>query len=197
MMKYMLDLFSGLGGTSEAFLIDQKWEVTRIDNNPLLEDVENIEIVDVMSDNFDIKRPNWDYIHASPPCLEFSNAFNAPKSKAGREGIPYTPDTSLVKRAVEIIQWHKPKFWTIENVVGSIPDLEPILGAPRFIVGPFVFWGNIPYPIIPANFKHASKMNISNKNDPLRATKRAYIPLEISTALLSAISDQTYLEDWL
>jgi hypothetical protein len=88
MMKYMLDLFSGLGGTSEAFLIDQKWEVTRIDNNPLLEDVENIEIVDVMSDNFDIKRPNWDY-------------------------------------------------------------------------------------------------------------KRAYIPLEISTALLSAISDQTYLEDWL
>jgi hypothetical protein len=191
-MKYMLDLCAGLGGASEAFHLDPNWDVTRIDNNPLLEDVDNMEIRDILDDNFDINRNSWDYIHASPPCLEFSNGYNAPKSKAKRAGESYTPDRSLTKRCVEIIQWHRPKFWSIENVVGSIPDLQPILGPPRFIVGPFVFWGNLPYLSIPANFKHASKMNISGSKDPLRANKRAKIPLEISTA-----SEQTFLEDWI
>lgn len=197
-MKYMLDLCAGFGGTSEAFMKDPGWQVTRVDNNPLLHEVENMEITDILEDSFDIGREgSWDYIHASPPCVDFSMGYNAPKMKAKRANNPYNPDLGLIKRCVEIIQWHKPKWWSIENVVGSIPDLKPVLGDPRFIAGPFVFWGNLPYPIFPANFKHHSKQNISGSKDPLRATKRAKIPLEISSALLSAISDQTFLEDWI
>ena len=197
-MKHMLDLCAGLGGASEAFHLDPNWNVTRIDNNPLLEDVDNMEITDIFEDNFDIGRQgSWDYIHASPPCREFSNAFHAPKSKAQRTGEEYKADTDLVKRCREIIRWHRPKFWSIENVLGSIPDLKPILGDPRFIVGPFVFWGNLPYPIIPAQFKHSKLDGDKHSSDPLRANHRALIPLEISRALLSSISDQTFLEDWI
>jgi site-specific DNA-cytosine methylase len=39
----MLDLFSGLGGASEAF-VRAGWEVMRIENNPLLSEVPNTEI---------------------------------------------------------------------------------------------------------------------------------------------------------
>lgn len=196
-MKYMLDLCAGLGGASEAFHLDMNWDVVRIDNNELLQDVEHMSITDIFEDNFDCHGLKWNYIHASPPCLDFSLAYRAPKSKAQRAGDEYSPDLSLVKRCREIIQYHKPKFWSIENVVGSINDLTPLLGTPQFIIGPFVFWGNLPYPIIPAGFKHLKSEHDTWSTDPLRANHRAQIPLEISTALLSSISDQTFLEDWI
>ena len=41
-MLKMLDLFSGLGGASEAMVNDPKWEVLRIENNPLLSGVQNM-----------------------------------------------------------------------------------------------------------------------------------------------------------
>lgn len=197
-MKYMLDLCAGLGGASEAFHLDPNWEVTRVDNKKELEDVDNMELIDVFEDNFDINRPKWDYIHASPPCTEFSLAYAAPKGVASRAGEDFQPDLGLVKRCVEIIQWHKPKFWSIENVVGSISDLAPILGPPRFIVGPFVFWGNLPYLSIPPNFNHRKQdVYDPGHKHPLRANYRAVIPLEISTAILVAISEQTFLSDWI
>lgn len=48
MNKHFLDLFSGLGGASEAFLKDaSNWNVLRIDNNPLLSEVPNTVIMDL------------------------------------------------------------------------------------------------------------------------------------------------------
>ena len=196
-MKYMLDLCTGLGGASEAFHLDPNWDVIRINNNPLLEDVDNMIIDDIFETNVGVPGCRFTYIHASPPCLDFSTAYEAPKSKAQRAGDEYSPDLSLVKRCREIIQYHKPKFWSIENVVGSINDLTPLLGTPQFLVGPFVFWGNLPYPIIPAGFKHLKSEHDTWSTDPLRANKKALIPLEISRALLSSIVDQTFLEDWI
>ena len=43
----MLDLFSGLGGASEAFL-QNGWEIKRIENNMLLKGVPNTTIMDVV-----------------------------------------------------------------------------------------------------------------------------------------------------
>lgn len=196
-MKYMLDLCAGLGGASEAFHLDPNWEVIRIDNNPLLEDVDNMIIDDIFETNVDVPHCKFDYIHASPPCLEFSTAYSAPKSAAARSKKQFSPDLSIVKRCVQIIEWHKPKHWSIENVLGSIPDLKPVLGNPAFTIGPFVYWGTIPYPHVGPNFKHCKLDGDSWSTDPLRANKRAIIPLEISTAILTAISDQTFLEDWI
>ena len=38
-MKTMVDMFSGLGGASEAFFQSKNWVVWRYDNNPLLSHV--------------------------------------------------------------------------------------------------------------------------------------------------------------
>ena len=90
----MLDLYSGLGGASQAFA-DRGWEVVRVDNNPLLADVPHTEINDIMSllrpYHFDLP---FDFIWASPPCVEFSTAYSAPGQIAKRENRDFKPDMS-------------------------------------------------------------------------------------------------------
>jgi len=84
MRKHFLDLFSGLGGASEAFVQDlDHWTVLRIDNNPLLGGVPFTIIDDIRN-----IKPNYgvyldakiECIWASPPCREFSNGYSSPKS---------------------------------------------------------------------------------------------------------------------
>ena len=89
----MLDLFSGLGGASEAML-NHGWEVKRIEKNPELVLVPNTEIMDVydLGQLLDINIADGHYpdqptlIWASPPCTDFSNGFSSPKSIAIRAG---------------------------------------------------------------------------------------------------------------
>ena len=146
MRKHFLDLFSGFGGASEAFAQDlDNWTVLRIDNNPLLGGVPFTVIDDI--DNLNLKpfprlpagRNQIDVIWASPPCREFSNAYSSPKSIWGREyGLDsYEPDMSLLESAMTIINIIKPKYWIVENVVGSIRYFEEYLGEPRQIIGPY------------------------------------------------------------
>ena len=118
----MLDLYSGLGGASQPFL-DHDWNVIRIDNNPLLSEVPNTTMKDILKIDLSHIVNDEDpitLIWASPPCLEFSQGFSSPKSKARREGIPFEADMSLMLKAKEIIDFAKPKYWVIENVVGAI-----------------------------------------------------------------------------
>jgi len=44
--RSMVDLYAGLGGASEA-MIRTGWDVLRIDNNPLLVDVENMVLMNL------------------------------------------------------------------------------------------------------------------------------------------------------
>ena len=89
----VLDLFSGLGGFSEAFLRSGD-EVVRVENNPLLSEVPNTSIEDVraMRDRLlEFKQSGQpirsiDLVVASPPCLEFSMAYSSPRSVANRSG---------------------------------------------------------------------------------------------------------------
>jgi site-specific DNA-cytosine methylase len=192
-----LDLFSGLGGASEAFIDDPNCIVVRIENNPLLSDVPRTNLIDI--------RSRWveDYVHyekpeiiwASPPCLEFSQAFNAPKLAAARAGRPFNPDMGLVTRAKHLIDINEGCIWVIENVVGTIEAFRPLLGEPRQIIGPFVLWGNFPLLHIARDFKH-SKYDNGARHDPLRSNIRAKIPLEISEAFRSAIIHQTRIDSW-
>ena len=74
----VLDLFSGLGGFSEAFLRAGD-EVARVENNPLLSEVPNtsIECVRQVRDRLvEYKQKGLpirdiDVVLASPPCYEF------------------------------------------------------------------------------------------------------------------------------
>jgi len=199
-LNLMIDLFSGLGGASEAFFQDSRWDVMRVDNNHLLEYVPNTMIAPVEEVKIDLaeisnspRSKQVDFLWASPPCVEFSRAYGAPGPSAQRRGDDFVPSLKNILDTIEIIESIKPRFWCIENVRGAIPHLKDILGEPRQIIGPYVFWGN--YPLI--NTKLGDLPTKASKNhganDPLRANKMAKIPFEISAAFLDAISSQKTL----
>ncbi len=200
----VLDLFSGLGGWSEAF-VQRGYEVIRIENNPLLENVPNtqlkcvLELRDYLLEckkrGYDMECP--DIIMASPPCYEFSNAFSAPKSIHVRDHgtlEEYTPNMELLIATLDIIQIVKPKYWIIENVVGSIRYFEKYLGRPRQIIGAYVLWGNYPEIILQGDLP--TKSSKDKRHSPLRSNYRAEIPLQLSMALLTAILEQKTLFDY-
>ena len=198
-MPIMWDLCSGLGGASEAFLANG-WEVIRIENNNELGHVPNTIICSVEEFYesletvcFEMEKP--DLIWASPPCLEFSNAYNAPKSVAKRENVDFEPDMKLFHLCEKIIHQVNPEYWVIENVMGAQEYFNGILGEPTQIIESFCLWGEFPRIAMPVNYKHL-KPDLGSKN-PLRSNYRAKIPYEVSLQLLRAITEQTKLEDWL
>lgn len=204
MKKHFLDLFSGLGGASQAFVDDfDNWAVLRIDNNPLLGGVPFTVIDDVenIADNIfgpqNIKK-KIDVIWASPPCRDFSNGYASPKSKHIRDhGIDsYKPDMSLLTAALRIIEIVKPKYWVIENVVGSIRYFREFLGEPRQIIGPYVLWGNFPFLEVDDSALVPKKKKDVHSSNPLRANYKAKVDYAISKSLKDAIEQQSSILDY-
>ena len=192
-MPVVWDLCSGLGGWSEAF-VQAGWDVVRIENNPDLQHIPHTYELDILNywdwiDGF----PKPDMILASPPCLEFSLAYNAPRAIALREGEEYNPDMSLLHACREIIEAMSPKWWVIENVAGASRYFTEIMGPPRQIIGPFFLWGTIPF--LPELQTPKKKGNVSGTH-PMAANLRALIPFEMSFNLLQAWKQQRTLEDF-
>lgn len=196
-MGVIWDLCSGLGGWSEAFA-QAGWLVIRIETSEDLQYVPHTYQLDVREwHDWADGLPRPDVILASPPCLEFSTAFNAPKPMAAREGREFNPDLSIMKACKDIIDTYKPKWYCIENVNGAISTFDPILGRFKQRVGPFYLWGNFPHLLLPVDFHHRKGDHDSWSTDPLRANKRALIPFEVSFAMLNAVNSQSKLEDWI
>lgn len=200
-MRHMVDLCAGLGGASEAMIQDPNWNVLRIDNNPLLIDVPGMVLMDVKTVRGRV-RQYWDtsidLIWCSPPCTEFSGGFNSPKSKAARspEGLDsYEPNLDILMDCLEIIKIVQPKYWVIENVVGSIRYFAEILGEPRQIIGPYVLWGNFPYLDVDLS-KITKKTEKSSSPHPLRSNRRALVCYEVSYALKKSIEFQHSIFDY-
>jgi len=199
----MLDLFSGLGGASEAFL-SNGWDVKRIENNPELMLVPNTEMMCVYDFGKwvdDRIAEGWTFsdltlVWASPPCTDFSDGYAAPKSVAKRNGENYVPGEAIdmVKEAKRIIDCLNPKYYIIENVRGSIEYLTPILGEPVMIIDSIVLWGRFPKWAMPPGYKH--KKDDAWSTVPLRANIRAKIPYEISDACREAIENTKTLDYW-
>ena len=204
-MKWVLDLCSGLGGASEAFCHSPLWRVIRIENNEKLAHVPHTRILDVMRWNEWLPGVIDEYgpphlIIAAPPCLELSTAFAAPRSIAQREGWDYYPDMSIFNACMDIIE-HCNKlgthWWILENVLGACTYFNPIIGDPRQIIGPFIFWGVFPHlPLNSAEFRGHKSKDDSWSDDPLRPNKRARWPIEISQELLDAVNYQQTLSYW-
>ena len=194
MTMKMVDLCSGLGGASQP-MIDNDWEVVRFDNNPLLKDVPFTRSVDIMTMP-KFESDHIDLVWASPPCVDFSLAYAAPKSKARRAGIPYEPNLDLMLKCKEIIEQTNPRYWVIENVVGAIKDFLPHLGSPRQIIGPFVLWGNFPYIHLPPGFEHSKALNDKTSTHPLRSNWKALVPYPLADGLRIAIQEQHSILEW-
>ena len=209
----MLDLFSGLGGASEAFL-SSGHDVLRIENNPLLEEVPNTRLMCIfefrdwikehyancrsMGDMLMAGRFNKiDLIWASPPCSDFSLAYSAPHAIHIREhpNEPYEPNMDYLEATLDIIKMLKPRYYVIENVRGASKFFTEMIGTkPRQILGNAQFlWGNFPL-IDPPRYQ--SKAEVDKRHSPLRANIRAKIPIEISQALLDAIENQKCILDY-
>mgnify|MGYP003133466538 CR=1 FL=1 len=197
----VLDLFSGFGGWSQAF-VTAGHEVMRIENNPLLKDVPHTHlmcvkefrdwIIEQQERGYALVRP--DLILASPPCLEFSNAYNAPRAEALRSGIEFKPDMELVEVTLEIIQLLCPKYFIVENVNGSQKFFEAYFGKPKQKIGAYVLYGNFPEIIISGQLP--TKESKDKRHSPLRSNYRAEIPLPLSMGALTAILEQTYITDY-
>lgn len=69
----VLDLFSGTGGWSQAFL-DRGHQVVRIDNDEQFENVPDTHIADVLDSGIQFVKDGFDVVLASPPCQAFSLA---------------------------------------------------------------------------------------------------------------------------
>ena len=203
----VLDLFSGLGGFSEAF-VNHGCDVIRIENNPLLSNVAHtqlkcvIEVRDYLQDCHDrglqIQQP--DVILASPPCLMFSNAFSAPKAMYLRKFGTldgYEPPMTLLEATLDIIKLVKPRYWVIENVVGSIRYFEKYLGKPRQIIGAYVLWGNFPLITNVDDKSLPSKSEKDKRHSEIRSNHKAYIPIQVSHGLLMAMLEQQSIFDYL
>lgn len=196
----VLDLFSGLGGASEAF-VKAGDEVLRIENNVLLKDVPHTHLMDVVDlhaflAEYHVARRRYDLVWASPPCYEFSNAYGGPKARAYRAGEEHNPSTALIEAAKDIIDLLEPRWWVIENVRGACPWINPILGEPTQVLGSFVMWGHFPHLIMPEGWVHRKGDEPpGSRHSPIRSNIRAKVPLEVSEALRSGIRGQRKITD--
>lgn len=197
----VLDLFSGLGGFSEAFVRGGD-EVLRVENNPLLSEVPNttmqnvIEVRDRLIQFQEEGQPirEYDVLLAGPPCREFSLAYSSPRSIAHRNGEEFEPSMELLEATLDIIRITKPRYWVIENVVGSIKFFQDFGLEVNQIHGPHVLYGRFPkFQPGPLPTK-ASKDKTSTH--PLRANHKALIPFALSSALRQSIIEQTTLFDF-
>ena len=190
----VLDLFSGLGGFSEAFL-RAGHDVVRLDNNSMMIDIEGTQIYDVtkvlQDDSHAQMWGSFDVILASPPCLDFSLAYSAPRPRAEREGRTYFPDLTCLESAIRFDEILKPTYFIVENVAGSIKYFRPYLGDFRQKIGPFVLYGRCPQIVMPYDWHHSKYDGDLPHGHPLRANHRGKIPLEVSKAVLDAVSSPT------
>lgn len=120
----VLDLFSGLGGFSQAFK-DRGHKVTTLDNNPkfnptLCMDIRNLTPYD-----------RTDVILASPPCNCFSVAAIGRYWPDGKPSDKAKEALEIVKYTLNFIYDTRPKFWFLENPMGM---LRTIIGNPPVTV---------------------------------------------------------------
>lgn len=197
----VIDMFSGLGGWSQAFL-DRGHKVLRIDNDSkfdpdMVADIMAISPGDLPRDFLDP-----DVILASPPCNCFSvmtisrywDENGRPKNDRCRSSI------SLVGHTVKLILQLAPRYWIIENPRGM---MRRVLGAPavttyfaswgEFVLKPTDLWGVLPDVKFenPLKWQRASRSEKKGIQAMASPELRAKIPYALSEAVCLACEKET------
>ena len=116
-------------------------------------------------------RGHFDFIWASPPCIEYSRE-DQPWCRTGRE-----PDHTIYQAVRAIIDQLVPTYWVIENVRGAIK----YWGKWDYHFGPVYLWTNIP--ILSPVEVEPWKSRLSSK----QRAERARIPYSISLTVAEAV----------
>lgn len=200
MRKYIiLDLCSGLGGFSEGAR-RRGWKVYRFDNNREFASIPDTYIENILDlDPRDLPfKP--DLLVISPPCTKYS-ALSCWKWWPNNEPSPAIyQETTLVKKALEIKNEIKPKYWVLENPVGKMKE---ILGPADILtwwaawghtyLKPTNLWGVFPpldwpprpflgtYEPVP----RGSKRGVTS--DTLTPAQRSLVPFKFSDTLAQAV----------
>lgn len=173
-----VDLFAGTGNATSAFRT-HGWQVIALD---LLRP--GCGKIDVCADvrrlplrlGPDVGRP-VDFLWASPPCTEFSEAH--PR----RRQLSWRPSLDLIVAALEAVRQLRPRFWILENVRGAIP----FLGTPAQKIGPWCLWGY--FPLIEVSLS----MHDHRKGDHHSAQTRAAVPPAMAEAVYQAVTRAAHL----
>lgn len=180
----LLDIFCGLGGTSDGFALEG-FDVLGID-------VENMpakgykhkflraDIRDLKGEDF----RGYDVIWGSPPCRHFTilNDARWKEKKNPLKGL------ELINVFFGFINKASPRFWIMENVFGLekyLPNAR--ISKARLGFKKHVFYGNFPNFLLPETTKF--KVRESCGWDKLAHWKRSKIPLACSRAFARACAE--------
>lgn len=200
-MKLFIDLFSGLGGSYQAFI--ETHQIIALDNNPLLLEHNDFMILcniahttattDLIFDNINKYAPLLTEVilWASPPCVQYSTA------NIHRD--PNNFDNTLLEATIEIKNSIQKAldptikfYWVIENVKGAYQEFTRIIGhEPLSIGNKFFLWGKFPKFNVKLRLGHTKIDPIGSR--ALRPNLRAVIPYEISLGLRNSIRTQKTL----
>jgi len=189
----VVDLFSGLGGFSQAF-VDRGHDVVRIEYDEKFKEVPHTMLYDIMDlDGFDSFVP--EIILAGPPCTHFSIAAVSHHWKNGEPTEATLQQIELVKHTIKIIKEANSKYWILENprgmlrnVIGKPAKTIPMCAYGKEAYKPTDLWGVFP-PIdwlMPMKWEKAprgSSLGVQGYNDPAKA---ALIPYDFSLAVCLA-----------
>ena len=194
----VVDLFSGLGGFSQAF-VDRGHEVERYDFNEDFKDVPHTTIKDVF-DMTPVDLEHADIVLASIDCTHFTHANHNPD----KDGLQLAKE--LTKHTLNIIHEANPRFWIIENPPGRI---KKVLGPPVYktawgywgtpYLKPTWLWGNLPFIDWPTQYTEPQPKDTWNLETfkthkfaylcERDSAKRSLVPYAFSEALCKAIEE--------
>jgi len=213
-LRTCLDLFSGLGGFSQAFEDADGWEVVTVDVEPDFDPDICTDIMELAAEDL----PDTDLVLASPPCERFSIACTDSIWDHSLERQPnHLPEKAdvadhigYVFRAMWLIQELQPNYWYMENPQGMLRTWigEPVAQVHYCQYGsdfnkPTDLWGHHP----PMEYRHCPGNpacgHVSNPRevntfrdksrtravDPSNSPERAKVPYELSDAIRIAVEE--------
>lgn len=202
-MKLFIDLFSGLGGSYQAFI--ETHEILAFDNNPILLEHNEFMILSDIATPSSILEHIFSFIvknggsidevilWASPPCVQYSTAN--PQRDSSNFDNTLIEATLVIKNNVQayLNLFHSDTrfYWVVENVKGAYQTFTEIIGhEPLNIENKWFLWGE--FPKFNVRVKNHSKVD-PHGSRALRPNWRAVIPYPISQGLATAIRTQKTL----
>ena len=109
-MPRALELYSGTASVSHV-LQHNGWETVTVDNRAKFKPTIVADITTL--DYTQFTKGEFDYIHISPPCTEYSRALSTRPRRLEEAD-------KLALRGLEILAYLQPRYWTIENPDGLL-----------------------------------------------------------------------------